>query len=92
VWPITLSEAESAAKVANEVWFLLDGSEESLVDGLLVCCAATGWLLLLFIIRTLLPSTTILFLRSYLWLLSLLEECLFSLLLLSLICGEVSLS
>jgi hypothetical protein len=49
VWPITLSEAESAAEVANEVWFLLDGSDESLIDGLLVCCAAARWLLLLFI-------------------------------------------
>jgi hypothetical protein len=92
VWPITFSEAESAAKVGDEKWFLLDGCEKSLVDGLLVCCAAAGWLLLLLLVRLLLLHTPLLSELPYLWLLSLLEECLLSLLLLGLVCGEVSLS
>jgi len=71
VWLVTLSQAESAAKVAGEKSLLLDGGKESLVDGLLVCGTAASWLLLL-------------------WLLSLLEKCLLTSLLLALLAGKVS--
>jgi len=47
VWPVTLSQAEAAAEVCGEHWLLLDGRQQSLVDGLLVCGTAGRWLLLL---------------------------------------------
>lgn len=56
VWLVTLSQTESATKVAGKEGFLLDGSEESLVDGLLVCGTAAGWLLLLFNMSILRPT------------------------------------
>lgn len=40
MWPVTLSQAESAGKVADEHGLLLDRGQKSLVDCLLVCCAA----------------------------------------------------
>lgn len=45
---VTLSQAESAGKVAGEKSLLLDRGKESLVDCLLVCGAAASGLLLLF--------------------------------------------
>jgi len=85
---VTLSQAESAGKVAGEKCFLLDGGKESLVNGLLVCCAAAGWLLLLLKL-----SVLAYFSRNqripYLWLLALLEKCLLASLLVTLLAGKV---
>lgn len=48
VWLITLAKAERATEVAGEFWGLFEAGKDGLIDGLLVCCAAGGWLLLLF--------------------------------------------
>jgi len=40
VGPVTLAEAEGAGEVAGEDWSFLDGRDECLVDGLLVCGSA----------------------------------------------------
>ena len=50
VWPVGAAEAESGAEVVNEVSLLLDGREQGLVDGLLVCDAVLRGLLLLHIV------------------------------------------
>jgi len=45
VWSVALSEAEGGGEVAGKEFLLLDCGKESLVDCLLVCGAAAGWLL-----------------------------------------------
>lgn len=89
VWSVTLSQAERGCKVAGKEWLLLDGGKDSLVNGLLVGSAAARWLLGL-------QSCQCDSLKDgsppYLWLLALLEELLLSLLLVTLLSGEVLLS
>jgi len=50
VWPVRAAEAESGAEVIGKVSLLLDGREQGLVDGLLVCDAVLGGLLLLLVV------------------------------------------
>ena len=50
VWPVGTAEAESGAEVVDEVSLLLDGREQGLVDGLLVCDTVLGGLLLLHVV------------------------------------------
>lgn len=45
---VALPEVEAGGEVAAEEWLLLDVGQESLIDGLLVCGAGAGDLLLLF--------------------------------------------
>jgi hypothetical protein len=57
MWPVTLSQAERTGEVAHEQWLLLDGSQESLVNCLLVRSAAARWLLLLLNVLVLLQTS-----------------------------------
>jgi hypothetical protein len=85
---VACPEAEAGGKVAGEEMLLLDGGQKGLVDGLLVGGASTGDLLLLSYCQydtLLIPDSS----ATHLGLLSLLEESLLSLLLLSLLLGEV---
>lgn len=85
VWSVTLPQAERTGEIADEEWLLLDGSQESLIDGLLVCGTGAGWLLLLYIalISHIFPKKEPPLMLSYLWLLALSEECFLTLLLLT---------
>jgi hypothetical protein len=88
VWPVGAAEAEAGAHVVEKVGLLLDGGQESLVDGLLVLNTVLGSLLLLY------PLSMLLTLKyecsTHLGGLALLEESILSRLLGGLVLGEVA--
>lgn len=86
--PVRAAEAEAGAKVVDQVSFLLDGSQKSLIDGLLVCDTVLGGLLLLW--RLLVSVFQYVIVCAYLGLLALLEECILTRLVGCLVLGEVT--
>ncbi len=90
MWLITLSEAEAAGEIAEKQGFLLNSCQKSLVDSLLVCGTAAGWLLLLSICQS--RSHFVNSMHSYLGFFALLEESLLARLLLTLLSCKVFLT
>lgn len=88
VRPVGATEAEAGTEVVGEVSLLLDGGQESLVDGLLVLDAVLGGLLLLWLLSVLSHCTSIV--CTYLGLLALLEESILTRLVGGLVLGEVA--